>query len=356
MDFVLRIFFSGLIAFVPGDDGKELNVLLVQTPHAYELADGSMLAHHRPLLLARAASCEGICKTNNAQESIAQFLYARKTPEQALTALNAAILGGGAWQLTGAELSLIGPSVPLDIHTGVRGRDENGALNRVPMTAQEREDFTWVADINEIVPESEGYKSSLAQPGNPGNLVAARLKLRSGKITTYSVIKIDGKARPVHFRKPSGDGPEPPYAQALANWVEATIQVSGNSLEIVDQDFAEPTRQRSMTLHPQNGVIELALLNLPPYQAPDPDAPAPSPQPGQHFQIYYELANVPPAFADRLVPHQAVSPLASDPQTDWSSLHQGTERWSYLLEKLGLDPRGKGPYEVALCPVTRDGR
>lgn len=354
MEFVLRIFFSGLIAFIPGDDGTELNVILVQTPHAYALADGSTLAHHRPLLLARAASCEGTCKTDDAQASIAEFLYARKTPQQALDALNVALLGGGAWRLTGSELSLNGPAGPLDIRTGVRGRDENGVLNCVPKTAEEREDFTWVANINEIAPDSEGYKSSLTQPGNPGNLVAARLKLRSGEIKTYSVIKIDGKARPVHFRKPSGTGPEAPYAQALANWVEATIKVSGNSLEIVDQDFAEPTRQRSMRLHPQDGVIELAVLNLPPYQTPDPDAPAPSPQPGQHFQIYYDLANTPAAQADRLVPHQALLPLASDPQTDWPSLHPRTEMWSHLLEQLGLSPRGKGPYEVALCPVTRD--
>ena len=41
MEFVLRIFFSGLIAFVPGDDGKELNVLLVQTPHASDHANGA---------------------------------------------------------------------------------------------------------------------------------------------------------------------------------------------------------------------------------------------------------------------------------------------------------------------------
>lgn len=355
MEFVLRIFFSGLIAFVPGDDGKELNVLLVQTPHAYELANGATLAHHRPLLLARAATCEGTCKTDDAQASIAQFLYARKTPEQALSALNQAILGGGAWQLTGSELSLNGPTGPLNIHTGVRRRDENDALNRVPRTVQEREDFSWVADINEIAPDSEGYRSSLTQPGNPGNLVAARLRLRSGKIMTYSVIKIDGNARPIHFRKPSGDGPEAPYAQALANWVEATIHVSGDSLEIVDRDFAEPTRLRSMKLHPQDGVIELALLNLPPYETPDPDAPAPSPRPGQHFQIYYDLAKTPPAQADRLVPHQALLPLASDPQTEWSSLHPKDAMWSDLLENLGLSPRGKGPYEVALCPVTRDG-
>lgn len=353
MDFVLRIFFSGLITFLPSADGNELTVVMVDTPHAYEMADGSTLAHHKPLLLARAASCEGTCRTDD-HTSIARYLYARKTIEEALTSFNSALLGGGAWQLAGSALSLTGPEGPLEIHTGVRGRDENGALHRVPQTAAEREDFSWVTDIGDLAPGTEGFKTALTTAGNPGDLVAARLKLVSGKVITYSVIKIDGKVRPVHFRKPSGAGPDAPYAQALANWVEATIHVPGETLEIVDQNFADPTHRRTMKLRPQNGVIEIALLNLPPYETPDPEALAPSPQPGQHFQIYYDLVNTPPAQPERLVPHQPLSTSPSDPQTDWSTLHPRQALWSNLLEQLGLSPRGKSPYEVALCPVTKD--
>lgn len=353
MEFVVRIFFSGLIALVPNSDGKELTIAMIDTPHAYEMADGTTLAHHKPLLLARAASCEGTCRTD-VHTSIAQFLYARKTTEEAFTSLNGALQGGGAWQLAGSELSLVGPEEPLEIRTGVRGRDENGALHRVPLTAEEREDFSWVADISDIAPGTEGYDSALTASGNPGDLVAARLKLRSGKVITYSVIKIDGKARPVHFRKPSGEGADAPYAQALASWVEATIHVPGESLEIVDQSFADPTRKRTMKLRPLNGVVEIAMLNLPPYETPDPDAPATTPKPGQHFQIYYDLVKTPPAQAERLVPHLPLAASASDPQTDWGTLHPRPVLWSNLLEQLGLSPRGKGPYEVALCPITQN--
>jgi len=352
MEFVLRIFFSGLIAFIPSSDGKELTVAMIDTPHAYEMADGTTLAHHKPLLLARAASCEGTCRTDD-HTSIAQFLYAKKTTQEALTSFNGALLGGGAWQLSGSELSLDGPEGPLEIRTGARGSDENGALHRVPQTAAEREDFSWVTDISDLSPGTEGYDSALTASGNPGDLVAARLRLRNGKVITYSVIKIDGKARPVHFRKPSGEGPDASYAQALANWVEATIRVPGDSLEIVDQSFADPARKRTMKLHPQNGVVEIALLNLPPYETPDPDAPSAAPKPGQHFQIYYDLVKTPPAQTERLVPHLPLSPSASDPQTDWGTLHPRQVLWSNLLEQLGLSPRGKGPYEVALCPITQ---
>jgi hypothetical protein len=352
MEFVLRIFFSGLITFVPSSDGKELNVVLIDTPHEYTMAGDATLAHHRPLLLARAATCENACRGED-YGSIAQYLYANKTATEAQSALNSALLGGGAWELAGSELKLVGPQEPLVIRKGVRGKDDNDVPDLVPTTVEEREDFTWVADLGALAPNSGGLKAALSGDDDPGDLVVARLKLRSGTVMTYSVIKIDEKARPVHFRKPSGQGPDAPYTQALANWVEAKIHISGTSLEIVDTEFAAPRRTRKMTLHPQEGFIELAVLNLPPYVTPDPNAPAPSPQPGQHFQIYYDFFNTPPAQADRLIPHQALVPSAAEPQTEWSALHPRLTIWSDLLEQLGLSPRGKGPYEVALCPITR---
>jgi hypothetical protein len=354
MEFVLRIFFSGLIAFVPSADEKELTVLLIKAPHEYAMADGSTLAHHKPLLLARAAHCEGACVTDD-HGSIASFMFANKTPQQAAAALNSALLSGGAWELSGSELSFGCAKDPLAIRTGVRARTEDGRLKPVPATPAEREDFSWVTDLTELSPGTEGFRSSLTGQEPPAELVAARLKLRSGKIMTYSLVKIDGKARPVHFRKPSGEGPEAPYAQALATWVEAKISISGESVEIVDQSFTDPTRRRSMKLRPQDGVVEMALVNFPPFEAPDPDAPAPSPQPGQHFQVFYELVKTPPAQSDRLVPHQALSAAASEPQVDWVSLHPRQALWSNLLEQLGMSPRGsKTPYEILLCPMVKE--
>src|ERR1043165_8271426 len=129
-EFVLRIFFSGLIAFVPNSDGTQMNVILANTPHEYTLADGTALPHHYPILLARAASCEGTCLTD--QADIASFLFANKTASQAETLLNHALQGGGAWALSGSDLSLAGPVEPLAIRTGARGRDDNGVLLPVP--------------------------------------------------------------------------------------------------------------------------------------------------------------------------------------------------------------------------------
>ena len=130
-EFVLRIFFSGLIALLPNADGDEVTVLLINTPHEYAMAGGATMAHHVPIVVTRAASCQGPCKSDasgsfDSYNSIAQFLFAKKTRQQAQTALDGATLGGGAWKLAGSDLKLVGPVEPLEIVSGVRKLDENG--------------------------------------------------------------------------------------------------------------------------------------------------------------------------------------------------------------------------------------
>src|SRR6266853_1021358 len=92
------------MAFVPSQDGKEVTVLLLNVNHDYQTSDGSALAHHKPLLIARAGSCSGQCPTRDAD--IAQYIYADKPESEALDSLEAAVAGGGAWALSDSELSL----------------------------------------------------------------------------------------------------------------------------------------------------------------------------------------------------------------------------------------------------------
>lgn len=351
--FILRIFFSGLMAFRPSPDGTEVTVLLVQTPHEYALSDGTSLAHHMPLLVARAANCEGTCTTQD-HASIAQFLY-NKTPQEAVAALNGAILGGGAWLLSGSDLSVTGATEPLSIRANVRGHTATGSLQLVPTTPEEREDISWVPSMTGLMPGTQGFKAAMTgTEAPPPCMIVARLKLHSGKLFTYSLVKIDGKAKPVHFRKPSGEGPEADYRQAAADWVAAEIHIPGDSVEIVDQSFADGDPRRSMKLYPQDGLVEIAMLNLPLFVAPAPDAVVSIPAPGQHFQIYYDLVKRPPARADRLVPFATSTATDTDPQVDWAALHPRQTLWSNLLEQLNLSPRGKTPYNLTICPITRE--
>jgi hypothetical protein len=350
--FVLRIFFSGLIAMLPNAEGTEVTVLLISTQHEHLMAEGTAVPPHSPLLLARSGNCTGTCITD--KTSIAKYLYSGKPLQQAEAALDGALQDGASWRLSNSDLSIVGPVAPLVIRKNVRAHDEEGALQSVPETAAQREDFSWVASLPQIAPGIQGFKDLTMSPdAPPGCLVAARLKLRSGKLFTYSLIRIDGQVRPIHFLKPSGDGPEAPYAQALASWVAAEIQVPGEFVEIAETNFDDPSKTRSMRLYPQNGLVEMAILNLPPFQAPDPNVAPPPPAPGQHFQTYYSLVKTPPSPANRLIPY-TTTPTASEPQVNWASVHPRGADWSNLLEQLGLNARGKAPYDLSLCPIVRN--
>ncbi len=333
--FILRIFFSGLIAFVPSTDGKELTVLLMET-HGHALSDGTALAHHKPVLLARAKTCDGDCNRSDAE--IADFLFAGQTASQAVSSLGAALEGGGAWSLANSELTLLtsGLQPPLVL------QNKSVRTKSIPQTSSEREDFRWVADLKQVLPAFGKLNPALFASRPPKEIVVARFRVKHGRFSTYSLVRVDGKVVPVHFRTLSGKGE---YAQAAANWVEAKIQVPGDSIEVVARDF-DSGAERSMKLRQANGLVEMAILNLPPFHAPAPGMRRPLPLPGRHFEAFYELAKNPAAPNRRPVPQVEATKV----QADWQALHPHDALWSALLEKLGFEP-GRGPYDVLLCPM-----
>ncbi|HYU26908.1 MAG TPA: hypothetical protein VEO74_16980 [Thermoanaerobaculia bacterium] len=345
MTFVLKLFFSGLMAFVPSQDGHELTVLLLNVDHNYHLSDGSSLAHHKPLLVARAGGCSGDCPNDDAD--LAQFLYADQSQEAALASLQAAVAGGGAWQLSGSDISVnkgsgSDPDLPaLQIRRNVR-------MQIIPTTPAEREDFDWIASLGQL--GSTFDSSTLATP--PPGLVAARFKLHSGSVFTYSVARIGSNVTPVHFQRLDGTGAIPSYSQAMATWVGAEIAVSADSIEIADAPF-DGSAGRTMSLTPDaNGKMEIAVLNLPPFVPPAEPSTA-TPAVGAHFEMYYELAQTPPQPAARLVPYAGAAPDAPElPAVDWHDIHPQDVLWSDLLNALRLNI-GRTVYEQVLCPPIR---
>ncbi|MEK6371962.1 MAG: hypothetical protein AABO58_04640 [Acidobacteriota bacterium] len=346
--FILKIFFSGLMAFIPNQDGSELTVLLLNVDHNHQLSDGSTLAHHMPIVIARAGNCTGTCPKVDA--TIAGHIFVGESAQSAVDSLEAAVAGGGAWVLSGSELSirkgsLSDPDLPaLDIVTNVRD-------GIIPTTSAEREDFSWVADLNQIAPS--GYtldEDFLASP--PPGLVAARLTLHSGKVFTYRVARIGSNVTPVHFQRLDGTGSAPSYSQAVATWVAAEIEVSGDDMQIVEEKFDNGTG-RSMTLSPNaNGEVEIAVINLPPL-APPATPFTGTPAPGKHFETYYDLAATPPAQSERLVPKPGAAPGApSYAEVGWDSIHPQSGLWSDLLNAIRLNI-GRTAYEELLCPPSR---
>ncbi|HEX8151999.1 MAG TPA: hypothetical protein VF698_02685 [Thermoanaerobaculia bacterium] len=347
MDFLLRIFFSGLIAFIPSADGTEVTVLLLDS-HAHTTSDGGTLVPHKPVVVARALECQGQCTPR--EPSVAQFLFADKSIDQAADALQVAVLGGSAWPLADTELSIRGVGdttfqTPLILVRNARPT-ENGQPKPIPTTSQERQDFSWVPDLKQIMPALGELEPALFAARPPATVVAARLRLRNGKLATYSVARADGKVKPVFFRA-AGSTADVPYSQAVAGWVSADIVVSGDQIELVAQNFNDGT-VKTMKLKPKDGLLEMAILNLPYFEPPQPDAPRPTPRPGQHFEAYYDIAKVRPDAAARPVPY--IRP--TDVQANWDVVHPREALWSALLEKLRLDA-GRGPYDVTLCPTVQ---
>lgn len=342
MDFIVRILFTGMMVFIPNSNGTQLDVVLLNVGHAHEISDGTTLTYHKPLLLARAGGCTGTCPKNDA--AIATFVFGDKPTDAAIDALEAALDGGGAWQLTGSDISVVkgsgDPDLPaIDFVDGVRD-------GIIPTTSSERDDYSWLAKLSEICP-SCGFDDSVLDTVPPSSLVAARFRLTSGSVFTYSIARIGSDVTPVHFMRLDGTGSASSYTQAIATWVGADIEVSGDSIQLVESKYDNSTG-RTMELTPdENDRIEIAVLNLPPLV---PAAPSGTPGVGKHFERYYDVTENPPSAAARLVPLAGAAPgTASYAEVTWASVHPEEELWSELLNALRLNV-GRSPYEVTLCP------
>lgn len=317
MTFILRIFFMGLIAFVPDRDGKELTVLLVETRPEQAASNGSAIALHHPMLLARAAECRGQC---GIAEGIDPHLLFPKDGAAAAGYLAAALDRGAAWILDDADLSI----------ARTRG---DGKLEL---------QLGDVADLGRIAPGSGVVKPELLAARPPQGLIAARFRLRSGKVRPYRFVGEDGKLLPIDFKPLNGGRPAQGAPRTLADWMIAEIEVTGDSVEIVEARFGGAGTRR-IRLTPQDGVVELAVMNIP--DPPAEESTHAAHAADTHFELYYNLAQTPPPAGQRPVPHVA---------RGRGALLRDEALRSKLLERLKLnDP--KGFYERIICPVARLG-
>lgn len=354
MSFLVRIFFSGLIALVPSRDGKELAVLLLDAQQGYALSDGTSLPPHLPMLLARAGKCDGDCVTSD--PTIADYLFPDSSAK-ASELLAGALLDGTAWKLSGAELSIAQPATspgtvappPLEIRRNAR-RSVAGRPELLPQSSAEREDFSWIAELGKIDPAAGEADPDVLAPQPRLGLIAARLRLRSGRVFTYRLVGLKNQVTPIHFQTSAGDRVQVAYAQALADWVEADVEVAGDAVEIVDQSF-DGTRRRSVRLGPHNGAVEVALLDLAAH--PGHGAADAAPGPGKHFEIFYELSKSRLVNQRRPVPFPGLrAPAESPAAVAWSAVHPQQQLWSDLLEALQMgEPRGA--YDRTICPLVQ---
>jgi len=350
MGFVVHIFFTGLIAFVPSNDGRELTVLLPQISQAHTASDHSVIEPHQALLLARAAQCKGDCR--NEDPEIAGILFPDKPQSTARESLSQALLQGAAWRLDGSELfirtkgSNLKASTPLKIHRDLRPSPE-GRPETIPGSATDAKDFSWVAELGRIVPGSGVVDPALLQRTPPAGRIAARLKLRSGEVWTYRVIKLGGETLPMRFQTLDGSGAETGYSQAIADLVMAEIRIPDAEVEFVASRFVGG-KERTIKLAPENGLLEIALLNVPTSHF-DPHTAAGGaqdlPEPGKHFELYYDLAK------DKPMARPVPFPVSPAPATR-PPAGQQDKVGSKLLDGLRFG-QSYGIYERIICPLAQ---
>jgi hypothetical protein len=178
----------------------------------------------------------------------------------------------------------------------------------------------------------------------PAGRIAARLRLRSGEVWTQHLIKLGGEILPLRFQTLDGKAAETGYSQALADVVMVEIQIPAAEIEFEASRF-ECGKKRTIRLAPENGVIEIAVLNLPTSHFNPHSAMGSSgdlPEPGKHFELYYELAKNKPV--TRPVPF----PVSSVPATPAG--YQDEQLGSKLLDGIRFG-QNHGIYERIFCPL-----
>ena len=71
----------------------------------------------------------------------------------------------------------------------------------------------------------------------------------------------------------------------------------------------------------ENGNVEVAVLNIPPFVPPSSQFTG-TPDPGKHFEMYYEVAQTPPARRRAWDPKAGAAPGAPEySEVDWADIH-----------------------------------
>lgn len=346
--FVLRILFTGLMAFIPNENGTEVTVLLLNADH-YHTSDGTAMQPHKPILYASAGDCSGACTDDT---SVAAFTYRDLSSSAQLDSLAYALNNGSAWVISGSDIAVQKSSgaanLPsLQIRDDVRGTVDSEP-EIVPATSASRGDFSWIPALTELCSGGCTFNSDLFDTVPPG-IVAARFKIDSGDLYTYSLARLGSDVTPVRFKRLDGTGSTSSYVQAVTSWTGLDIEVTGSSIDFVETKHNGGTG-RTMTLSPdENGKVEVAVVNLPPFVPPSSSSNN-APQVGKHFEMYYDLLQTPPARETRLVPFAGAPTGTTVPQVTWSSVHPSST--SQLLSRLRMEP-GRSLYDRVLCPPVK---
>jgi hypothetical protein len=262
--YTLYVFFYGLIAFAPTPDKRAMDVFLVDARDTLQV-EQCMSHHHVPKLVV---------------------------PQDYSTSTQS---------FRELELARVQVKLPMPLEkrvtpvSGRRGRDYMVMEHKKPKTEDEAADFSWVAEISQLLPEAGMLNPDFIGefPGQvPGKDVVARLRLYGGKIRTCHLAddRTDEAVGPnfpieqIHFRRP-GESFERFYSQAAADLVELVATVPSDQHTVELQSFDPMETNQTIELTPKDGQVILIVAN-----EPVPAPPSPCDNTGSDFRRFFFLS------------------------------------------------------------------
>jgi hypothetical protein len=244
---VLHLFFVGLIAFAPGEQG-EMRIFLLDGSSEVSFI-GCKSHPHMPQLVVRRENVLGPCENEEVVSGIPVC----------------------TWSLAKVTISAHGlSSQGIEKALGKRKVGGSGEPLDYPTTADEATDISWLADMDDVTPDGGDMLQGIYS-GQVDDGIAARLVLRDGKLQTCHIvehlIKIDNKCVPViplfKFREKAQSVPRL-YDQALADEIRLEARMDSHLLTIYREAFGggfKPT----ITLQVLDGKpLDVLVVNLPP--------------------------------------------------------------------------------------------
>ncbi len=252
MSFDLRVFIGGVCAFVPEkpvrpNEKNRLRVLLVDTRSGQ--LNGQALHRH-------SAEIHFDLKDVVTSDATPAFVAAGRH---------------GVWTLDKDDLSIADGERPADesglvIASGQRAIDPatGKPANPRPIAPHDSpRDYSWLADMRRIT----GGMAASVKPqcfDDPAELLEARLDLDYGTLSVATVWNQGPTEQLWSFADGNG-APGSDYRQAVATWLEATIKVFGDHVDVVATNFpGQPGKRRVLRLAPANGTdveIDLTLFS-----------------------------------------------------------------------------------------------
>lgn len=309
MDFTLRIFFIGLIAFVPIEDkdkGDKLVVLLVEAREDAVSYDGRHIPRHIPLMHYSCRNRPGFqCTADETDPAVREDLKKTFGKE------DGEFLKAGVLRLAEVEISLKEELEDKFKSRGDFGKCSPGVIKKPDGEATK--DVSWFPDMLQIAVEKDHAQINPAcideQASPPADLVVSRGIFKFGELVSAKLLWEAAHYLPYAF-KPVRDPSDPlKCGQSLVSRASLNIPVSGCEATIDLRPYGAPESEgKKITLVPvdcnaPNAEVKVYISNRmecvkwnlgPPCNSAAPCCEDKHAQyeDGPHFELFYKLSAV----------------------------------------------------------------